>query len=176
MRNLLLILIALLLISTPSFASFQDTYNEAVIKSTLVIEEDYLVCQAPVKSYMTHVFAASRNFYTQQITDMTLVGQPCIAHIVYEDNHPAPIITITPIYDGEGNQIDTQTTETPVQSNKEIIEALPGYLGKGNAVTLTQDYQAIVGSAEPIWVFVQPEYLDAEVKEIKQSETATLGE
>ncbi len=41
-----------------------------------------------------------------------------------------------------------------------IVEATTGYLGRGNAVCNTIEYQAMVGSTEPIWVNLTAEYED----------------
>ena len=41
-----------------------------------------------------------------------------------------------------------------------IVEATQGYLGMGNAVCNTSEYQSIVGSTEPVWVNLTTEYED----------------
>ena len=41
-----------------------------------------------------------------------------------------------------------------------IVEATQGYLGMGNAVCNTIEYQSMVGNADPIWVNLTTEYED----------------
>jgi len=177
MKKLFLILL-ITFITTPCFARFNPTYDEAVLKGQMVTinldEQSYMSCDVGFQGrvFMQHTYAYNRNFWSQQVPAGAVPeGSACITHIIFHKD-------------------DSST-----------IEGLPGYIGKGHAVVHTPEYQSVVSTKVkdvlsftdeegvyheyteedandpyPIWVFLISDYTDAELQTENKSQTVNIGE
>lgn len=177
MKKLFLILL-ITLITTPCSARFMDKYNEAVLVGQMVTvtedESSRMVCQTAYtgQTFSKLTYADGINFYNQDArAGWVAENTPCLVHVTYLD------------------------------ADKAVMEATPGYLGKGHAVVNTPEYRAIVtqtikdmesytdeqgvyheytgidaNDPYPIWVYLRPEYQDVSVQSERDTSTVTVGE
>lgn len=151
-------LIALLMLSICTFAhaDFAPSYSEGVIISTMELNVDAGVyqCSAPVTSYMTHVYTNGQNYYTQPITDGSVEGMPCIAHIVFGKDDREAVISADGYLGWGHDVVDTEEYQSVVTTTVKDMRSY--YDPDGNYIEYTGED---ADEPWPAWVFLTKEYV-----------------